>query len=121
LENEGWLALAFWAIGTLTLLVLRPKDERWRLMIGFNYLTAIWLAAGSGVSFYHIWDSAIVLRMAVWLCVPVYLFLGWVFPKPFAKRPTWLVWGAYLLAIAVAIAEWFQIPATYLYFVTAQA
>lgn len=117
LFSEGWLTFAFWFIGSMTLFILRPKDERWRLLIGFNYLTAIWLAAGSGVSFYHIWNSAIVLRMAVWLCVPVYLFLNWVFPKPLGRRPRILVWVSYLVAIAFAIAEWFQILPTNLYFI----
>jgi two-component system sensor histidine kinase DegS len=117
LGNEGWLAFAFWLIGSFSLFILRPKDERWRLIIGFNYLTAIWLVAGSGVSFYHIWNSAIVLRMAMWLCVPVYLFLNWVFPKPLGRRPQKLVWGAYLVAIAFAVAEWFELLPPNLYFV----
>ena len=107
--NEFCLAYVFWFVGSLTLFNIRPKDERWRLMIGFNYLTAIWIIAGSGNSFYHIWESAIILRMTVWLCVPVYLYLNWVFPKPFSKRPWQVVWGSYAIAIAFAIAEWFQI------------
>lgn len=113
--NEGWLAFVFWLVGTLTLLHLRPKDERWILMIAFNYLTAIWLVAGSGVSFYHIWNSAIILRMAIWFCVPVYLHFHWVYPKPFRKLPVLVIWSFYIVASVLALMEWFQFfpPNTY--------
>ncbi|MGC1376263.1 MAG: ATP-binding protein [Anaerolineales bacterium] len=114
-SSEFWLAYIFWLIGSLTLFNMRPKDERWRLMIGFNYLTAIWVTAGS-ISFYHIWESGIILRMAVWLCVPVYLHLNWVFPTPLSKRPWQVVWGSYMIAVAFAIAEWFQVLDPNLYF-----
>ncbi len=113
--NQSWLAYIFWFAGSLTLFLVRPKDERWRLMIGFNYLTAIWVITG-GLSLYHLWESATISRMAVWLCVPVYLHLNWVFPKPFFKRPTLVVWGSYIIAIAFAIAEWFQILHANLYY-----
>jgi signal transduction histidine kinase len=114
--NEGWLAFAFWIIGSVVLLILRPKDQRWRLLVAFNYLTAVWLAAGSGVSFYHIWDSAIVLRMVVWVCVPVYLWLSWVFPRPLGARPLAVAVGSYLVAIGLSAAEWFQLLPPGLYF-----
>jgi signal transduction histidine kinase len=114
--SEGWLAFFFWIAGTLTLLNLRPKDIRWRLMIAFNYLTSIWLVVGSGVSIYHIWGSAILLRMAVWLCVPVYLHLHWVFPRTLGKLPGAVLWLVYLGAGALAIAEWFQALPLGLYF-----
>lgn len=114
--NEGWLAYVFWLVGTLTLLHLRPKDERWILMVAFNYLTAVWLVAGSGVSFYHIWGSAIVLRMAIWLSVPVYLHFHWVYPKPFRKLPAPVILTGYSIAVVLAITEWFQILPSSTYF-----
>jgi signal transduction histidine kinase len=107
--NQSWLAYIFWLVGSLTLFAMRPKDERWLLMIAFNYLTAIWVITGGGLSFYHLRESAIVLRMTVWLCVPVYLHLHWIFPKPLSKLSSLGVWGSYLVAIAFAIAEWFGI------------
>src|SRR5258706_4459281 len=107
--SEGWLAFFFWFAGTITLLNLRPKDQRWYLIIAFNYLTALLLAFGSGVSFYHIWGSAILLRMVVWWCVPVYLHLHWIFPHPFRNLPKTLLWVGYLSALFLAIAEWFQL------------
>src|SRR5258706_16033 len=116
LISEGWLGFFFWVAGTMALLALRPRDERWILVIAFNYLTALWLVLGSGVSFYHIWESAILLRMVIWLCIPVYLHLHWVYPKPLGVLPKPILIGGYLLAICLAFAEWFQILPTNLFF-----
>jgi signal transduction histidine kinase len=115
LINEGWLAFVFWLCGTATLLSLRPKDERWRLLIAFNYLTAIWLTAGSGVSFYHTWGSAFLLRMTVWLCVPVYLHLHWLFPRKLTPIPAFITVGGYAAAGMLAITELFQLLPASLY------
>ena len=117
LFSEWPLAYAFWLAGTITLLSLRPRDERWLLLSGFNFLTAIWLGIGGGTSSYHIWDSALILRMAIWLCVPVYLHLHWVFPHPLGKLPSWLVWSAYGIAVILVIAQAFQLFSQSLYFV----
>jgi signal transduction histidine kinase len=115
LISDWWLAYAFWVAGTVTLFFFRPKDTRWRLLIAFNFLTALWLAAGSGVSRWHIWESAIVLRSVVWLCLPVYLHLHWVFPKPLGRLPAFVLWGLYVIATILAVAEWFLLlpPSAY--------
>jgi signal transduction histidine kinase len=115
LNSEWWIAYAFWLAGILTVLLVRPKDDSWLLMSSFNLLTAIWLIAGSGLSAYHIWYSAIVLRMAVWLCVPVYLHLHWVFPRPLGKLPPLLVMIVYGIAVCFAIAEGFGLLPSGLY------
>lgn len=106
--SEGWLGFFFWAAGTISFLVVRPRDIRWRLMIAFNYLTAFWLVLGSGVSFYHIWHSAVLMRMAFWLSVPVYLHLHWEIPAPLGRLPRPLIWAVYSLAGLLALAEWFE-------------
>jgi signal transduction histidine kinase len=103
-----WFAYVFWLAGTVALLSIRPKDLRWSLLIAFNYLTAIWLAAGSGPSHWHIWDSALVVRAAVWLSLPVFLHFHWIFPRPLRPVP-WVLWGLFYLAgIALAALQWFQ-------------
>ncbi len=104
-----WLPYVFWMAGTATLLFIRPKDTKWILLISFNYLTSIWLAAGSGPSHWHIWQSAIVLRSTVWLCLPVYLHLHWIFPQPLGRMPP-VVWRiVYLAGITLALLEWFLV------------
>jgi signal transduction histidine kinase len=109
LNNLWWLAYVFWTAGTATLLFIRPKNIQWKLLISFNYLTAIWLAAGGGPSHWHVLGSAIVLRSTLWLCLPVYLHLHWIFPRPLKHLPT-MVWKTlYLLGAALALSEWFQV------------
>ena len=115
--SEWPLAYAFWLAGTLTLLFLRPKDDRWLLLSCFNFLTALWLGTGGGTSNYHIWYSAFVLRMAIWLCVPVYLHLHWVFPRPLGKLPPLLVWSFYGAALAMIVAQALQLFPQSLYFI----
>ena len=116
LISEGWLGFFFWAAGTFASLTLRPKDERWRLFIAFNYLTAAFLVLGSGVSFYHIWESAVLLRIIVWFCIPVYLHLHWVFPEPLARLPKAIIWMGYVGAGLLATAQWFEVLPSNLFF-----
>ena len=109
LFSEWFLAYFFWLAGLLTVLVIRPKDERWLLMALFNFLTAIWLIAGSGPSVFHISGSTLVLRMAVLLSVPVYLHLHWLFPQPFAKLPSGFIKAVYTVVLLLVIAQAFQL------------
>lgn len=108
--NQWWLAWLFGVTGLITFLLVRPKDTRWRLLIAFFCLSAIWLAA-SNISRLHLWESAIVLRMAVWLSVPVYWHLHWLFPQPLQPQPRLmgLMVCGYLAALVLAGLEWFQL------------
>lgn len=114
LASEWPIAYFFWLAGTLTLLFLRPKDDRWLLLSAFNFLTAIWLGMGGGASGYHLFYSALLLRSAIWISVPVYLHLHWIFPRPLEKLPLILVWIVYLIAMGLAVVQWFQwIPSSF--------
>ena len=109
LYSEWFIAYFFWLAGLLTILLIRPKDDRWLLMVLFNFLTALWLTAGSGPSSFHIWNSALVLRMAVLLSVPVYLHLNWTIPQPLGKVPPIFLKLFYVITLALVIAQWFQL------------
>lgn len=102
--NIWWLAIFFWVFGLAAQLVIRPKDERRRLFIAANYLTALWLIFGS-LSSRHLWESAILLRVVTWVILPVYLHLHSVFPKPLRELPksVWIV--VYLAGFSLAAAE----------------
>lgn len=115
LDSQFALAYIFWLAGTVTLLLLRPKDARWRLLIALNYLTAFWIAIGL-ISRWHLWESSILLHMASWLFVPVYWHLHWVFPQPLGRLPAFVWRMIYLAGGSLAVLEWFQLlPArTYL-------
>jgi len=116
LASEWFLAYLFWIAGLLTIMFLRPKDERWWLFIAFDFLTAIWLGAGSGLSNYHLWYGALILRMAIWLSLPVYLHLHWIFPRPLGKLPPLLIGVVYAATLIVMVAQWLQLFSQDLYF-----
>ena len=108
LTSGWWLAYVFWLSGTISVLFLRPRGRLRGLLIGFFFLTALWLAAGSGPSHWQVWESAILLRVAIWLSVPIYLHLHWEFPRPLGHLPEAVTWSGYLAGIGLAVAQWFQ-------------
>lgn len=116
LNSFWWLPYIFWMAGIATFLLIRPKNINWLLLIAFFFLTAIWLAAGSGPSRWHIWKSAIVLRSTIWLCLPVYLHFHWRFPKPLKRLPLFVWIGVYSFGILFSISEWFNILPTTAYY-----
>ncbi len=102
--NVWWLAYIFWAFGSLTQLVIRPRDTRSRLLAAANYLTGLWVIFGA-VSAAHIWGSSLFLHAVTWLMLPVYLHLHWVFPRPLKGMPG-RVWAIlHLAGFALAIGE----------------
>jgi len=107
--TSGWFGFVFWLLGTLTYFKLRPRNDRWRLMVAFNFLTAVWLTVGSGLSILHIWESGIVLRVFVWISVPVYLHLHWEFPQPLGRLSRQFAWGAYLASALIVLAQIFSL------------
>ena len=109
LISEWFIAYFFWLAGIITVVLIHPRDGRWLLMSAFCFLTAIWLLIGSGVSAFHTAYGALILRIAIWLCIPVYLHLHWVFPRPLRKLPASLVWIGYGIAVVLAIAQGFQL------------
>jgi len=112
LNSLWWMPYVFWLAGTAALLFIRPKDTLWLLLIALCYLTALWLASGSGPSHWHIDESAILMRAAIWICLPVYLHFHWIIIKPLAKLPL-IVWVVlYIGASAMAVAEWFQVTSS---------
>lgn len=116
LVNYWWLGYVFWLVGTATTLFARPKDERWRLFITFNYLTAIWFIAGAtNMSSFHLYEGALVLRSFVWLSVPIYLHFHWVFPQSLANLPRFVWPLAHFFGLALAVAQWFQLLPPSLY------
>lgn len=83
------LFLPFWIAGTGVLMLLRPRDSRWLLLVLFNYATGLWITIGS-FSSWHMAGSAYVLHDMTFLMVPVYLHLHLLVPTelrlPRARR-----------------------------------
>ncbi len=107
-----WVPYIFWLMGTIVLFGSQELDSRRFLYVVFNYLTAIWVIAGlasSGRFFY----SSIVMRMGIWLSVPVYWHFHWLFPQPLPRFNRRAFLAFYMLFGCLAVAEWFAwLPAS---------
>ena len=94
----------FWLAGTATLLLVRPKNARRLLLASFFYVTSIWLVAGN-VSSTHVWGSAYILRIALWLSLPIYLHFHWYFPNSFSSIGRWFWNALYVIALLGATGQ----------------
>ena len=102
------LFIPFWLAGTVVLLLLQPRDTRWRLLIAFNYFTAIWLLIGNS-SVAQVALSALLLPVISWLMAPVYLHLHLVIPSPlFERHYRYSIPPLYAVAVALAVLTLFQ-------------
>ncbi len=98
------LPAVFWLMGTVLVIFLRPRDERWLAMTLFSYVTALVLASGMASS-RHAAGSAVVFHVVVWLFLPIALHLHLLLPSPLlgrGRRPLLvLVYGSSLLLVAL--------------------
>ena len=100
--------LPFWLAGTGVLLFLRPRDRLWGLLIAFNYVTAVWIAAGIP-SVNHVGGSLLVLYVSTWLFLPVYLHLHLLVPAPIFQRGyRYFVLPLYVFASGMALLSLFR-------------
>lgn len=104
LLNTWFLSYVFWLAGTLTMLLVRPKDERWGSLIAFFYVSAVWLIAGS-ISGKHLLASPFVFRAAIWMSLPIYLHLHWNFPRSFRPLSAKFWYSFYFLCGGLALAQ----------------
>lgn len=114
LVNIWFLSYAFWIVGVLTIIFVRPRDVLRNLFVLINYLTALWLISGM-LSSSHLWGSSILLHALTWLLLPVYLHFHWIFPKPLTKLSSKFLIVFYLICSCFAIAEIFQLVHKSLY------
>jgi PAS domain S-box-containing protein len=77
--------LIFWLMGTVVILLLRPRDERWLVLILFSYVTAVWIASGGGTGKA---GSAFVFHFVIWFFLPVAFHLHSILPSNLFGR--WL-------------------------------
>ncbi|TAK11832.1 MAG: hypothetical protein EPO32_11240 [Anaerolineae bacterium] len=103
--TQWWLAFAFWLWGLAVMFWVQPRDFRWRLLVAFNFVMAVFWAAGNGVGPWHIGYSIYLVRSLIWLVPALFMHLNWVFPKPLAKLPNWLGVLWYLAFAALGVAQ----------------
>ncbi|MCC7358067.1 MAG: GAF domain-containing protein [Anaerolineales bacterium] len=113
----SWPALVFFTIGLFIHLLLRPRNEQWSLLVGFCYITAIWLALGV-VSSTNVAASSPGLHAATWFLSVVIFDLHLTFPRSLRPRRlplrALLYGGAALMAALELLAltpRWlYQVP-----------
>ena len=115
LLTEDWiLAFPFFGAGLITILFFRPRTKTRNLLIAFFYSYTVWISAGA-ISNTGYWASPLIMRVFIWISVPITLHLHWIFPKsfrPWKKWQTVLFYGFFGL---VTLAESFNILPKNLY------
>ena len=107
--NLWWVIYPFWFVGTLTLAFVQPSDYKKRLLVAFNYLTAFWLAIGSSISGYQMFYGTEILKILLWISVPVYWQLHLNFPGKLINIPKRIWTIIYAVFIFLAVLEVFRV------------
>lgn len=101
-----FVPLIFWLMGTVVVIFLRPRDERWLVLILFSYVTALWIVTGfaartSGASF--------IFHAVIWFSLPLSLHLHMILPRDLVWKPLQRVVQAlfYTLALTLAVLDFF--------------
>jgi HD-GYP domain-containing protein (c-di-GMP phosphodiesterase class II) len=100
--------LPFWLAGTAVLILIRPRNRRWFLLVVFNFATAAYLAIGMSISF--VTFSSFIIHVATWLIAPLYIHLHLEIPNPLFRphRRIYLL-ALYLAGVVLALLELFQV------------
>jgi two-component system cell cycle sensor histidine kinase/response regulator CckA len=75
--------LVFWLMGTAVIIFLRPRDERWLVLILFSYVTALWIASGFAA---RTAGAAFVFHAVIWFFLPLSVHLHMILPTAVMGR-----------------------------------
>ncbi len=103
-----FLPLVLWLMGTIAVLFLRPRDQRWLILVVFSYVSAIWFGAGQ-IAAYHAGGSSIVFHAVVWWFLPLSIHLHLILPSSLLSvRRRWVVLGSlYAIAFVQSLLDTF--------------
>ncbi len=106
--------ITFWLLGTSLLLFLRPRDERWLILVVFSYVTGLWFASGMG-SPTHLAYSAVVFHLVIWFFCPICIHLHLILPNSLlpARRRWQILAPLYGTALVVTILDAFYLLGHY--------
>jgi PAS domain S-box-containing protein len=104
------LPLILWLMGTIAVFLLRPRDERWLMLVLFSYVTAIWFAAGQ-VSGIRAGGSAVVFHLFVWFFLPLCIHLHLILPSWLltTRRRIAVLAPIYLFALTLSALDAFSL------------
>ncbi|MBI5714125.1 MAG: hypothetical protein HZC38_11990, partial [Chloroflexi bacterium] len=106
--GHWWLAYIFLLGGGLALWRSTLETEQQKILAAFFFITAI-IIITSSVAWWHVWGGAVLMRAAIWIAIPIYLHLHWIFPKPFAPIHPAIHYVGYAASVAAAFAELFRL------------
>jgi len=106
LSGDWIIAYPFFAAGLITILFVRPRSKTRTLLYFFFYTFAIWISAGQ-ISSIGYWASNTIMRIFIWLSLPIAINLHWLFPTPFNPWKKWVGILAYTIPILLAILDIF--------------
>jgi PAS domain S-box-containing protein len=104
----------FWLLGTGVVLFLRPRDERWVVLVLFSYVTALWFASGPASSM-HAAYGAVVLHLVIWFFCPLTLHLHLILPSSLlsVRRRQQILIPLYAAAFVVTVLDAFYLLGRY--------
>jgi two-component system cell cycle sensor histidine kinase/response regulator CckA len=93
--------LIFWLMGTVVIIFLRPRDERWLVLVLFSYSIALWIAAGIGQ---RAGGAALVFHAVIWFFLPLAVHLHTILPSELFSRRTRRTLQISLYAVSALLA-----------------
>jgi PAS domain S-box-containing protein len=93
--------LIFWLMGTVVIIFLRPRDERWLVLVLFSYSIALWIAAGIGQ---RAGGAALVFHAVIWFFLPLAVHLHTILPSEIFERRTRRALQISLYALSALLA-----------------
>jgi two-component system cell cycle sensor histidine kinase/response regulator CckA len=96
--------LIFWFMGTIVVIFLRPRDERWLVLVLFSYVTALWISSGLAN---RAAGSAVVFHIVVWFFFPLAVHVHTLLPDRLlrGRMRVFLLGTLYLLALALSVLD----------------
>jgi len=95
----------FWLMGTVVILFLRPRDERWQVLVLFSYVNSLWIATGLA-SEIRIADSCVVFHALIWLFLPLSIHLHLILPNSLTEKRFRILIPLYAVSIALAVVDY---------------
>jgi len=105
LLSGSWIIpYPFYAAGLITILFIRPRSKTRTLLYLFFFCFAIWISAGQ-ISSFGYWASSTIMRVFIWLSIPIAFNLHWLFPTPFKTLKKWAGVTIYALPLTLAVLD----------------
>lgn len=102
---QGLLPQIFWFFGTVVVLFLRPRDDRWMILVLFAYNTALLLSSGLA-SGRHAAGAGVVFHFVIWMFLPLAAHLHILLPEPFpGPKRNWLLVPLYTASLLLACLD----------------